>query len=145
MPDTKDLMKFVEYPDPDQILEGPQPGVMFEYVSNTYLNGLINYVSVEKAFLVRRYKDSGHEDVVREIEGAIHPNLNDHDDCFVIGSSHGRTHFWFFWYDLDCSDCCVGRAECTLEEMDLFVQGLAQEFPDRFEIDVDKIRGWISG
>lgn len=63
--------------------------------------------------------------------------------------------YMFFWYDCDCSDCCIGRffTEDTetqvIEEFDKFVKerhnklmlknGLLREIP------IDFFKGWISG
>ena len=53
--DLLDFMETIEYPSHEQFLSGIQPGISYDYVSSTYLNGFINYVDILDAFMIRRY------------------------------------------------------------------------------------------
>jgi hypothetical protein len=46
-----------EFPKQDLILNILPYGVMHSYVSSTYLNGFINYVTITKAYVLNRYYD----------------------------------------------------------------------------------------
>lgn len=57
----------VEYPK--DIAENPLPlGTLYSYVSSTFLNGFINYVSVIDAFVLHRYTELG-KDMTEHLEG----------------------------------------------------------------------------
>jgi len=78
-----------------------------------------------------------------------------HDDVVVLARS--ASHYWFFWFDLDCSDCSVGRfqtedpEDLVIEKFDQYVRGIQysenkhyQEKADPILIPVEKLKGWLS-
>ena len=113
-------------------------GTMYEYISTTFLNGFINYVEIQKAFLLARYARWNDQDTdlgTREISirdggkwtkftgtkeenfqkliapgATFHSKLNDLSDDVVILAKTKNTNEWvYFWFDCDCSDSCIGR------------------------------------
>ena len=137
---------------PQDIALNPLPvGTLYEYVSSTFLNGFVNFVFIERAYLLNRYTNP--TDVfdklgttVQEPPGSLNwvtladllgPEAN-RDRAIRILFQKGRTHhvdlsnlsddvlilarvkdwhdganesqmYYFFWYDMDCSDCFIGR------------------------------------
>lgn len=147
----------VEYPEPaDQPLKR---GLLFSYISSTFLDGWINYVEMKRAWLITRYR--AHAENVAKLaafhaDTPIHPNLGAlGDDVFILARSK-RGDWWFFWYDCDVSDCCIGilspwkdTDEQVLEAFDKFAadrhgreNGAAEHHPP-LPIDVSKLRGWV--
>lgn len=121
-------LECIEYPDSDVMLGGVPLGVLFEYVSSTYLDGFINLVKIQAAWLLVRYESAGHKDAVRRIEADVHPRLVEHDDCIVVGASHCGAQSWVFWYDRDTSDCCIGRGRFEASEMVEYARHLTRSF-----------------
>ena len=179
-----------EYPSRELVVDDILPNnVMLEYISSTYLNGFINYVTLKKVMLLKRYRDE-HSDRKLAISSPIPDKLkqliadhaklvddsNEHwpvyefdsnetyhkawllnvdihvefsslnDDCLIVAES--KKHWWFFWYDMDCSDCAIGRVskeDCTeelfMKWFDDYINDL--EYPAE-EIPIDKFKGWLS-
>jgi len=87
----------------------------YTYISNTFLNGFINYVNIIKAFLITRY-----EPYSKNLESAVnfhdreknkfHTKIyNFFDDDVAILAVSDIGEYWYFYYDQDCSDCSIGR------------------------------------
>lgn len=130
----------IEYPDNDEIVEGVNVGVNFCYISNTYLNGFINYVDIIGGYMIRRYKvlekdieksrennNQSKEDLsweescklVDKLSNGCHTCLSDSnkfDDQLILAKNSNS--YWLFWNDCDCSDCCIGRLDIKLFESD---------------------------
>lgn len=50
-----------------------------------------------------------HEAVKKSILRDYHCNWSEApDDVLILAETDD--FWWFFWYDRDCSDCCIGRA-----------------------------------
>lgn len=98
---------------PENLAESGVPqNMMFEYVSSTFLNGLINYITPFWACVLERYTTWKNVDTAqwKEYLQVPHLKLRDFDDdIFVLGETENS--FWFFWFDCDVSDCAVGRID----------------------------------
>lgn len=155
-----------EYPEPACVpMVGSDEGVSFSYVSETFLNGWINYVTVVSAYLVTRYgKYAGN---VADLETwkkdpPFHADLSDafSDDVHLLARAKDGA-WWYFWFDRDCSDCMIGRfvtsdADDVVRanfdeyirvrhgnEADPHTEG--GDFGPALAIPVETIRGWMKG
>jgi len=148
----------IEYPEPcDSMLP---VGVLYEYISTTFLNGWINYVSVKCIRLISRY--TSFEENQQEAQALIrstehHTNLSKSlsDDVFVL--ARGGEHWWFLWFDRDSSDSCIGRFETTDPEEKVLAafsdyaddrskhMGYEHSGSPAIAIPVSCLRGWING
>lgn len=171
----KYFSSYEEYPDPaESMLE---IGLYHEYVSSTFLNGWINYVDIIAARLITRYNEKGYQGNVDDLNhfnddstDTYHTKLGNffNDDVFILAKNRPsrwydnvKPVYWFFWFDRDVSDCCIGRfhAKGSSEDevikdfieyanyssRDLSVGYAASKEPvDSLEINVKKLRGWIS-
>lgn len=112
----------IDYPDP--VATMMEPGILQRYVSSTFLNGWINYVTPIKAFLITRYRP--HSQNVKDLAEfkkapPFHSRLEKafHDDILLLArhpvrdwtapSGRFTNEYWFFWFDRDVSDCQIGR------------------------------------
>lgn len=142
--------EYYEYPDSDLLLNAPKDGDCFAYVSNSYLNGFINYVKIIGAFALRRYNRDEKYDYRSEIEkikNEPHCNFSKliKDDVVVIAK--GANSHWFFWSDQDCSDCVIARTEIYYDD-NVFLDIMKKHFDTLFgpveEIPVEYIKGWLT-
>lgn len=106
----------------------------YAYISNTFLNGMVNYGRNHRPFLIARYgiqKDPEDESIIERIRdekydpleclaevrryyqeyadaqfAEIHPVMR--GDDWLLGYETLSSYIWM-WYDMDCSDCCVAR------------------------------------
>ena len=120
----------VQYPK--EILFDILPwGVYWMYISSTFLNGLINYIKPEKAYLLDRYTAWDERGAYRYIETQtvvtketctkqesldafyvrenLHTDLNMFGDDIMLLGSIEDVGYIMFWFDSDLSDCCIGR------------------------------------
>ena len=153
---------------------------MYCYVASSFLNGLVNYSKPIKAFVLGRYtrwdevvdhelsiqdppgsfkwtkktfatKDDLYGQLIIKDQG-FHVKLdNDFQDDVLMLSVDDDGVYWFFWYDQDCSDCCIGRfvtsdpVDSVVDEFSRYVHGLSvNEYGER-EIPVHYFSGWLSG
>lgn len=138
-------LESIEYPDSDAMLGGVPLGALFEYVGSAYLDGFINLIQIRAAWLLVRYAADGHDDAVRRIESDVHPRLMRHDDCIVVGTSHGGAQSWVFWYDQDTSDCCIGRGRFEASDMLGYARYMTKDYKHVY-IDAEALQhGWKSG
>lgn len=93
----------------------------YGYVSSSFLDGLVNYFSDRRVFLINRYGIKDQEDkpvtiphkTPREQYDELtrlpicHFNPLAHDDCLIFAQT--EKDYWIFWYDRDCSDCFLWR------------------------------------
>ena len=149
-----------EYPDGPTLIRGLQDGVLFEYVSGDYLNGLVNYVAPLKAFVVNRYREDGLPSeafaaALAKIE--VHANLSVFQDDVLLLARIEEQSFAYFWFARHVRDCEVGafavedEAE-VLRDFEAFAQAQSRVFgelngrpPRCYEIPREKLCGWISG
>jgi hypothetical protein len=148
MPDT------YEYPNPT---ETPlKPGVQYQYISQTHLNGWINYVRPVAAYVITRYADDGYEGNLRRVEAwhakpTVHTKLYGiaGDDVIILARGETAGDWWVFEYDCDVSDCFLGRFSSSASEAE--VRAMFDEYvserdgPPPIPLDVRKFDGWVSG
>ena len=108
-----DMFVNLEYPDSEDLVSGLKDGVMYCYVSSTYLNGYINYVDIITSYMVRHYMNENEWASSCElIDNGFdcHTNMSNADkyDDVLIFSKSGDFYV-IFWSDRDCSDCCIGK------------------------------------
>ena len=120
------------------------PGVLLEFVPADILNAFINYVDLRAVITERdpeedeRYINQSNRFYTHfhEFGTAIH----------VIASS--ENYWWYFWYDIDASDCAIGRVEREGISIPEVVQWVyARRVSGRYptvEIDVRNLQGWRS-
>jgi len=164
----------VEYPHicgGEPILE---PGRLWSYVSNTLLNGFLNYPTIVAGMLLTRYRshsiNSAGLDRFRlaDSKKLLHTDMDEwfEDDVHLLGRDDlGRDYnysdpkepitYWYFWYDMDCSDCSIGRFVTTdpLEVVELLFEGQCHYYQALdnsrdgkealpLKIPVEKLSGW---
>lgn len=117
------------YPAHEQLFGGVPIGTRYQYVSSTFLNGLVNYVdNIKAAFVSFEYctdytdKNGWHSheekygEIIRHLDIMTdnrynqwyHTRLGDIGGCvLLIGELEDS---WvIFEYDMDVSDCSIGR------------------------------------
>jgi len=182
----------VEYPN--NVALNPIPyGVVWQYISSTFLNGFINYVEPFGCYVVNRYtlesatlskkklidiEASEREEftgtkkelidlIVSEKKKMCHTNLGCfEDDIFIVAKiadeiegDFGR--YMFFWFDMDVSDCCIGRF-ITCDSEDEILKSLENFLHENYvenkeheeshsedslgyhKLPLSFLRGWIS-
>lgn len=153
-----------EYLAPYKTLEPFKNGLLYNFVSNTLLNGVINYVKPIKVFLMDRYT----EDVLKRnsaikkfnTDPSFHCNLSIfEDDIIILAYEEESGFYWFFWFDCDCSDCSIGRfttedsKEEVVESFTQWVLERQKNFCDYYhkerlgnaiELNCENIKGWVS-
>jgi len=178
----------IEYPS--DIAINPLPiGKEYIYVSSTFLNGFINYVTPIKAFVLGRYhkwdEPIDHTVTIQDPPGSFnwvekkcktkdelynslivsdavyHVGVdNDFQDDVLILAKAGQVDgegecYFFFWYDRDCSDCCIGRfisQDLELDIINRFTKYINKELAGNNynahgakEIPLNYFKGWITG
>jgi len=126
-------------------------GTFYAYVSSTFLSGLVNYAGAFRALMSQRYlTDEEWEKTLQEKkwEDMFHFNaLAMGEDVHILGETEDS--HWWFWYDPDNSDCCVGRlprGERTQDELwDMLLVSLAKHRDNPRVHDLGKPSGWIGG
>jgi hypothetical protein len=191
----------IEYPR--DIALNPLPiNTEYIYVSTTFLNGFINYVTIKRAWCLNRYlkledpyeehgknvelkvqEPSGSSKWINILElfqrmptkrevieilnqkGRIyHCGLdNDFQDDIIILANARHLNltdskmWYYFWFDRDCSDCCIGRFETEMSEPEIF-ELFDQHVKDRNAdcnilgnvdpptlIEISYFSGWLKG
>lgn len=152
------------------------------YISTTFLNGFINYVKPIKAFVLTRYtawesnlehevslrdpvsgnweKHAGTKDEIYRL--FIQPGRNSHtnlhsleDDVLILAKTDGDSPcYFFFWFDCDVSDGCIGRFQTSAPEEEVvadFVEYALsmkdmgyEDSGESREIPLHSIEGWVS-
>lgn len=168
--------KQIEYPK--NVAENPLPvGVCYDYIGSSFLDGFINLTrkGFLYCFVLNRYTREDYKlesfnnktkvEVINDInsgaEEFYHTKFNKLEDDVLILSRINENMYMFFWYDMDCSDCMVGRFE-TYDSPEVIkaslMQHLIKEYRDHkeheehhedengfHELDVNKfLKGWVS-
>lgn len=156
----------ISYPDHSLILNGLKDGMNFTYISNTYLNGFINYVDIIGGYMVRKYQGEKEkwDEACSNVDALLnepHTNISDahkFDDILIL--ARGAGSYWLFWNDGDCSDCCIGRLSMdtfdgqetamlylkkTLIKISSSYNIMTSSDSDYFKyLSEDHFRGWIT-
>lgn len=121
--------EWIEYPENKDLMEGPAEGIIYSYVSTTYLNGFINYVEIIDAYMTRRYKELRANNTEDELcwedscalidklladSNYVHTDTSDcseYDDIHILAKC--GDYFYYFWSDCDCSDSCIGKVRAS--------------------------------
>ena len=136
-------------------------GTFWCYVSSTFLNGFINYVHVEKAYLANRYTEMDEVIECGEHAGTtkrsvfdkltvnppIHANLHAFSYDLVLLTKISEGKYMMFWFDCDVSDCCIGRFVTADTEADViaeFDKFVNKVIPSHAEIPLNFFKGWMS-
>lgn len=142
-------------------LSEDHPGWVINYISHSFLDGWINYVQPILAFVVCSYRS--YEETSEKVEQwrkdpPVHTCFSTFgDDTLLLCRGHAG-EYWFFWYDMDVSDCTIGRFQTSDPESGVkelfrkFVEdrakrtasAMTRSHNDPFEIDVSKLKGWLA-
>lgn len=162
----RDKIEIFEYPSREQMLNLRQ-NTGYCYVSDTYLNGLVNYVSPLYLICSQKYSnDEEFDRIIKELEDIdmntrpckwYHTNLAEiSDNTYYIGEN--KISYLLFNYDRDNSDCMIIRfdkMDFTFNQVKEYLLDQAayesfwysnndiNEFP-RY-IELPKPQGWIKG
>lgn len=133
----------IDYPSDATLRNGLTKGVLFNYVSSSYCNGLLNYLG--KPIYVSIFQDY-EEFVPTEPEYRYHFNAGNLSDSSIWIFQDGG-EFFLAVYDQDVSDCAIGmiRSDVSREEIiALTKKWLEDRKKPYLELDVEKIKGWLS-
>src|SRR5688572_6183719 len=101
-------------PDPRFLSDEILPtGVLLEFVPADILNAFINYVDL-RAVITER--DPEEDDRYINISNRFYTHFHEFGTVIHVVASSAE-HWWYFCYDIDASDCAIGRAaraDCTL-------------------------------
>lgn len=120
------------------------PGVLLEFVSVDVLNCYINYVEL-RAVITER--DPEEEERHISISNRFYTHFHEFGTVIHVLASSQR-HWWYFCYDIDASDCAIGRVEierASIQQMREWIQEkrVSKRYPV-LEIDVKNLQGWRS-
>ncbi|MCE7933257.1 MAG: hypothetical protein DYG96_01555 [Chlorobi bacterium CHB2] len=119
-------------------------GSLLLFVGADVLNCFINYVELH-AVIVEL--DPEEDERYISISNRFYTHFHEFGTVIhVVASS--ATHWWYFCYDLDASDCAIGRIyrdRCPLPNLIAWVRNtrLSGRYP-LSEIDVRNLHGWRS-
>ncbi len=119
-------------------------GVLLEFASPDVLNGYINYVDL-RAVITER--DPEEDERYISISNRFYTHFHEFGTVIhVVGSS--AQYWWYFCYDIDASDCAIGRVEREKVELDDIVEWieksrLSGNYPVT-QVDVGNLKGWRS-
>lgn len=147
-------------------------GHLYSYISGAVLDGVINYVEPIKAYILNRYTDWNeeinrsdftgtknklYESMVNCSHSPYHIKMSCFgDDILLIGRVKSLENWYFyFWYDMDISDCSICRfytedsEENIVKEFDKHVLDIQSnmnylENNEHREFKLDWFRGWRS-
>lgn len=120
------------------------PGTLLEFVAADALNCFINYVELHTVVTER---DPEEDERYISISNRFYTHFHEFGTVIhVIASS--AAHWWYFCYDLDASDCAIGRVgreKATLKALiDWVYRERISELYPVMEIDVRNLHGWRS-
>lgn len=172
-----------EYPS-DLIMDSEsmlKEGVLYCYISSTFLNGFINYITPVKAFIIDRYRNDDQlldtekkenpiiinmhygnfgkwenlamftkQEVIDKLNNGYkiyHTKIGMFDDDVLL-LAKTKNYYWYFWFDCDVSDCCIGRFKTTDAEEEIissFTKYCNQVTEYKlYEFKLDWLQGWLS-
>lgn len=146
------------YPNPVQdTLDVTSPvTVLWDYVGFEFLNAYLNHLEIISCLILDNTDPEAEydpeymtvEEVIEEQSTEFHKNYG--TLCcnkWVLAKSD--THFWFFYYDADVSDCAlmiVSFSRITEEDFVNLMKEEAEKEDDVFnviEVDLKENQGWI--
>jgi hypothetical protein len=151
----------IEYPD-DIALEPIPMNILWSYISSTFLNGFINYVKPLKIYVLDRYSPD-KTDEINNLKSQVHTDLGQFGDDIIMLCEIEPNKYMFFWFDMDVSDCSIGRFE-TSDSKNIVFESLknwldeqkkeneGKVFQEQYdngilnyhELPVSFIEGWVS-
>ncbi len=144
-----DLLNREEYPA--NLAENAIPmDTVYDYVSATFLNGIINYAGyVVWAIAINLYKKRSSEDFNDAVElwnvcDDFHTNLHFIEDNVVLVTERDDS-FFVFYFDCDVSDCRVARLSkenFSFDEVKSYASSLANGSETK-EVKTS-FSGWMS-
>jgi len=138
----------IEYPSDEVLRKGLQKGILYSYVSDSYIQGLMNYLGkCIYAVHIERY----NKEKPSKIEGnPVHFSTRSLDDDSLYVFQDGEEQF-LVYYDWDVSDCMIGQFVGTIPKklVKTLVRNWLDEKPFKgyggkgryTELDVSKIKG----
>ena len=151
----------IEYPERKLLLNGVKQDSKYCYVSNTYLNGFINYVDIISAAMIYDYAGEDEWNTfcenVDNLKDKYHTNVSDSDkfDTIVIlGKSEDS--YWIFVSDRDNSDCSITRLykeafknddkaiKCFKASLSIFAEQVHPDDAKFKEIPTEYFKGWVT-
>ncbi|MEO5929774.1 MAG: hypothetical protein ABIR47_07570 [Candidatus Kapaibacterium sp.] len=120
------------------------PGSLLEFVSVDVLNCYINYVEL-RAVITER--DPEEEERHISMSNRFYTHFHEFGTVIHVLAASAK-HWWYFCYDIDASDCAIGRvglATAGMQEMIDWIYGerVSERYPV-VEIDVKNLQGWRS-
>lgn len=139
----------IEYPDPTKIMM--KPGWLLSYIDSQFLSTWLNYLEILDSYLITRYRNYqanfestntfnkklgpdfyrkniclfGDDVLILAEEKPIDKNRESYyPDSENYFNEHHKL-YWFFWFDQDSSDCCIGRFASNTD-----VETIKNEFKD---------------
>lgn len=136
--------------------------VVWTYISSTFLNGFVNYVNPIACYVVNRYTkeddkldfnnllESGErfngtkkeliDNIISGNYKPYHTDLSCFEDDIIIlaeikddrNNEKGVNKFMFFWFDMDVSDCSIGRIK-TEDYKEFVVESLENWLTKEFK------------
>lgn len=160
---NKYFNSFSDYLSPYTEDEPFKNGHCYCYVSDTLLNGIINYIKPIKAFLMDRYnEDLLSKNKALELfnsNSESHTNLSIfRDDVIMLAYEKESKFYWYLWFDMDCSDCVIGRFKTedsekqVIKSFEEWVKDTQKTFCDDYhperkgeaiELNIKYINGWV--
>lgn len=132
---------------PQEVVHNILPyGTIWCYISNTFLNGLVNYAKPIKCYILERHSDNNKQVRISSISpklkysGTKNELINKinsfelkfheaslrifNDDVIILSEipttlNDDINRYIFFWFDYEVSDCCIGKFETNDSEEDV--------------------------
>lgn len=140
-----DKIEMYEYPTHEQLWNGVPIGVGYDYVSHTYVNGFINYLSDKKEerilYLVKRYAE---EEEFVKYQNKLIEDSKDFNKWFhydfgtaaddIIILSVLEDSYVMLYNDRDCSDCMIARWPLdSFENFEDFNKGVVEWYSNQIQ------------
>lgn len=159
-------INFIDYPEHDNFFELKE-NTGYDYVSASYLNGLVNYVTPIYLICSQKYSNDEEFDKIIEYLKNIdmeawpcewyHTDLSKiEDNVYYLGKT--ESSYVIFCYDRDCSDCMILRLskkdftlndakEIMLDQAKYESNSYANNDENEFSryIELPSPTGWIKG
>lgn len=135
-----------EYPD-NLAERGAPQDTLYEYVSNTFLDGLVNYVEVFAIYVLAPGYGvlSEYEEDIKEALNETHTKFHEFGLIDTVLLAETGNSLWVFWYNADVSDCTIGRCDIekvTKSEFETLFLCMLEEDKHRYK-KLDRLpRGW---